>query len=111
MDIDTSSHKRARLRALILTIKSLILEKGMEQVMQRGKTLWKKLLSLTLAAALIVTLFPTQVSYAEGRSGDSGTIEGLPEKLMYFSFDETATDGGEVTAKIVSSSDGTSSDA
>lgn len=65
--------------------------------MERGRGLWKKALSLVLSLAMVLTLMPAQFAYAvEGEgSGDSGNTEEetMPEKLMYFSFDEDITDG------------------
>ena len=78
--------------------------------MERGRGLWKKALSLVLSLAMVLTLMPAQFAYAvEGEgSGDSGNTEEetMPEKLMYFSFDEDITDGSNgVKAQIVTRDD------
>ena len=55
----------------------------------------KRWLALFLSLAMAVTLLPTQMAYAEGAVGDS-----LPEKLVYFSFDENVTDGGNAKGVV-----------
>lgn len=78
--------------------------------MERGKGLWKKVASLILCLAMVVTLMPAQFAYAvDGdTAGDAGNTGGdtssedkLPDTLMYFSFDDDITDGDKVTADIV----------
>lgn len=70
---------------------------------------WKKIASLMLSVAMAVTLVPTQFAYAANEdatvrprvvSEDDGSIgSSLPEKLVYFSFDENVTDGGSAKGK------------
>ncbi len=69
---------------------------------KRGKDLWKKLTSVALSAAMAITLLPAQPAFAEGETG--GDLN-LPEKLLYFSFDEDISNnsiaGEGATANVV----------
>ena len=76
-----------------------------EKNMERGKDLWKRIASLVLSLALVLTLMPVQFAYAEGDDNTGGTEDKLPETLMYFSFDDDITDGGKVKAEIVTQDD------
>ena len=81
---------------------------GRKDGMRMGKR-WKKIASLMLSVAMAVTLVPTQFAYAANEdatvrprvvSEDDGSIgSSLPEKLVYFSFDENVTDGGSAKGK------------
>ncbi len=78
--------------------------------MERGKGLWKRIASLILCLAMVVTLMPAQFAYAAegdttGRAGDTDNQDDLPETLMYFSFDDDITDGGKIKAEIVTRDD------
>lgn len=78
--------------------------------MKRGKSLWKKLTSLAMSAAMVITLLPAQPAFAEGEAGGGSRSGELPDKLLYFSFDEDITgentivgEGG--TAAVVNSAE------
>lgn len=73
--------------------------------MERGKDLWKRIASLVLSLALVLTLMPVQFAYAEEGDNVGGREEQLPDTLMYFSFDNDVTDGGKVKAEIVTQDD------
>ena len=86
---------------VLRTNKDVVLRK--EKIMKkRGKNLWKKLTSVALSAAMAITLLPAQPAFAEGETG--GDLN-LPEKLLYFSFDEDISNntivGEGATANVV----------
>lgn len=86
---------------VLRTNRDVVLRK--EKIMKkRGKNLWKKLTSVALSAAMAITLLPAQPAFAEGETG--GDLN-LPEKLLYFSFDEDITNntivGEGATATVV----------
>lgn len=86
---------------VLRTNRDVVLRK--EKIMKkRGKNLWKKLTSVALSAAMAITLLPAQPAFAEGETG--GDLN-LPEKLLYFSFDEDISNntivGEGATANVV----------
>ncbi len=78
----------------------------------KGKSVLKRLLSLTLCAAMVATMLPAQTAWAKGDMPDAqagsggdapaayaeGSESAWPKRLAYFTFDENATDGGNAVA-------------
>lgn len=62
----------------------------------KGKSILKRILSFALSAAMAVTCMPAQM--AQAAEGDAPSV--WPERLAYFSFNESLTEGEKAAAKV-----------
>lgn len=62
----------------------------------KGKSILKRILSFALSAAMAVTCMPAQM--AQAAEGDAPSV--WPERLAYFSFNESLTEGENAAAKV-----------
>ncbi|MCI9531424.1 MAG: hypothetical protein HFH38_06705 [Lachnospiraceae bacterium] len=64
----------------------------------KQKSVLKRILSLALSTALAVTMLPSQLAQAAG--GTVSEAPEFPDRLAYFSFDESLTDGENAMAAV-----------